>query len=42
MLKTFRDLSRYLVRHRTAFIVMAVLILFNGFFSTLADRKSVV
>mgnify|MGYP000866146258 FL=1 len=36
MLKTFRDLSRYLVRHRTAFIVMAVLILFNGFFSTLA------
>src|SRR5690606_1134918 len=36
VLKTFRDLSRYLVRHRTAFIVMAVLILFNGFFSTLA------
>ncbi len=36
MLKTFRDLSKYLARHRTAFAVMAVLILVNGFFATLA------
>lgn len=36
MLKTFRDLSVYLRRHRTAFAIGAVMIVINGFFATLA------
>ena len=36
MVKTYRDLAKYISRHRTAFIVAAGLILVNGFFATLA------
>ncbi len=36
MLNTFRDLSTYLRRHRTAFAIGVVLIVVNAFFSTLA------
>ncbi|MFO7544704.1 MAG: ABC transporter ATP-binding protein [Trueperaceae bacterium] len=36
MLSTFRDLSTYLRRHRTAFAIGVVLIVVNAFFTTLA------
>jgi len=36
VLNTFRDLSTYLRRHRTAFAIGVVLIVVNAFFSTLA------
>ena len=35
MLKTFRDLAKYIGRHRTAFAIATVMILANGYFSTL-------
>ena len=35
MLKTFRDLSKYVGRHRKAFAIGSVLILANGYFATL-------
>jgi len=33
--KTFRDLAKYLGKHRTAFAIATVMILANGYFSTL-------
>ncbi|MFA5550352.1 MAG: ABC transporter ATP-binding protein [Trueperaceae bacterium] len=35
MLKTFRDLGKYIGKHRTAFVIATVMILLNGYFSTL-------
>jgi len=35
VLKTFRDLGKYIGKHRTAFVIATVMILLNGYFSTL-------